>query len=115
MENGADGEIEEPFIPVNRPFRSNSEKGVALLFQGVEKALAPVIDPISDIWEAELSLFVFFEKVLEIDFCQKKPSDHFQQIPISISNDLFFHSLAFAKMPPAEAQGASLFSNLVLI
>ena len=49
MENGADGEIEKPFIPVNRPFWSDSEKGVALLFQVVEKALATVIDPIPDI------------------------------------------------------------------
>jgi hypothetical protein len=49
MENGSDGQIEEPFIFVDRLLTPIAEEGMAPLLQVVEKALPFIIDPFPDI------------------------------------------------------------------
>ena len=72
MENGPDGQVEEPLLFMERSV-AETEKGMAVLFEQIEKTLPSIINPGFNIREMKLVSLVFFEDFLKGNWARKSP------------------------------------------
>jgi len=82
MKNGPDGQVKEPFLPMERVCRRKPKNGMAVLFEQIEETIPSIIDPVFNIREMKLVSLVFFEDFLKGNLGQEEPPNHFQYLSV---------------------------------
>ena len=92
MKDRSYGQIEEPFLFVERACPLVPKNRMALFLEEIEKALALIIDPGLDIRELKTAFLVTLVDFLKGNLCQEESPNHFQDLAVPNTVDLWFHA-----------------------